>query len=334
MSAPPTCLLTGATGFIGGHVAQRLLDGGYSVRCLAREGSDTSLLEGLGVEMSSGDLTDGASLIAAAEGCRYVVHCGALVSDWATVQEIRRVNVDGTRLVLQAAVEASAQRFVHISSTDVYGHPSREVPIDETCPPGRFANWYSATKLAAEQEVRRAGDSCSLQTVIVRPATVYGPRSVGVLGEIAQALRSGTMLLVGRGRTIAGLCYVKNLADLVLLCISEQDAAGETFNASDGLDVTWKHLTDDLAEGIGASPARWSMPYPLASGLGLALEQGYRALRRTTGIKTRPLLSRQAVQVMGRHQSFSADKARRLLRWEPRVGYEEGLQTTIEWLRS
>src|SRR5205823_3811978 len=157
----------------------------------------------------------------------------------------------------------------------------------------RFANWYAQTKLEAEVAVREAGSANGLQTVILRPATVYGPRSVEVVGAIAKALHSGTMLLVDRGRAVAGLCYVDNLVH---------------------------------AAGLGCSPARFTIPYAVAHGLGRSLEHGYRGLRRTTGLTLPPLLSRQAVQVLGRDQSFSAQRAHEVLGWEPRVGYSAGLE--------
>lgn len=333
MSDGHTCLLTGATGFIGGHLARRLALGGYRVRCLARPSSDTSAIDSLDVELVRGELSIYSSLLDAAKGCDCVVHCGALVSDWATVEEIVRVNVEGTRNLLQAALGSSARRFVHISTTDVYGHPGGP-PVQEDYVPRRLGNWYSRTKLLAEQEVRATTKGQAMEAVIVRPATVYGPRSTAVIGEIAQALGNGSMLLIGGGKTVAGLCYVENLADLVLDALRDEAAAGETFNATDGLDVTWRQLTDDLASGIGARSARWSMPYALAYGIGLGLEQGYRLARSATGLRTRPLLSRQAVQVMGRDQRFSNRKAKEMLGWEPRVRYADGLAATLAWLRS
>lgn len=333
MSDHGACLITGASGFIGGHIAARLAAEGQPVRCLVRAGSNTAALERLGVELVRGDLTSSSSSLAqAAKDCRYVVHCGALVSDWATVKEISRVNVQGTRSLLDAAIAAGTQRFVHISTTDVYGHPGGS-PVREDFAPRRLGNWYSRTKLLAEQEVRRAAGSAALQAVIVRPATVYGPGSTAVMGEIAQALRNGNMLLIGQGKTVAGLCYVENLVDLILRSLRDDAAAGQELNATDGLDVTWRQLTDDLASGLGARPARLSMPYPMAYGLGLGLEQGYRLARRATGLQTRPLLSRQAVQVMGRDQRFSNEKAKALLGWEPRVGYADGLRATLRWLQ-
>jgi ornithine--oxo-acid transaminase len=332
-SAPKDlCLITGGSGFIGGHLAERLVQEGLPVRCLVRATSDTSRLEALGAETAVGDLTDAASVARAAQGCRYAFHCGALVSDWATAREIERVNVEGTRSVLSASVAASVERFVHLSTTDVYGYPGAPA-IDETHSTTRFRNWYAQTKLAAETEVRRAERAHGLGVVILRPSTVYGPRSAEVVGAIARAIRSGNMLLIDHGRAIAGLCYVSNLVDAALLALRCDSALGHAFNITDGLDVTWHQFTAGLADGLGCPPVRWSMPYWLASGLGFSVEQSYRLLRQATRISLPPLLSRQAVHVMGRHQDFSSVKARELLGWEPAVGYEVGLQETLSWLR-
>jgi nucleoside-diphosphate-sugar epimerase len=327
------CLVTGATGFIGGHLAQRLVEEGYQVRCLTRSSSDTSFLETLDVEIAVGDLTSVPSLTRAAEGCRYVFHCGGMVSDWGTPKEIAAVNVGGTRNLLQASLAASVERFVHFSTTDVYGYPGRPA-IEETYAATRVGNWYAQTKLAAEAEVRGLGEGHGLETVILRPATVFGPRSTDVVGEIARAIRAGTMLLVDGGRAVAGLVYVDNLVDAALLAARHEAAPGHAFNACDGLDVTWRQFTDSLAEGLGCSQVRWSMPYWMANGIGFSLEHGYRFLRRTTHLTTRPLLSRQAVQMLGSNQDFSNRKARELLGWEPRVDYAAGLQATLDWLKA
>jgi ornithine--oxo-acid transaminase len=325
------CLVTGASGFIGGHLVARLVGRGYAVRCLVRANSDTRLLRALGARLAVGDLTDAGTVARATEGCRYVIHCGAIVSDWATVAEIRRVNVQGTQNVVAAAIDASVARMIHLSSTDVYGHPRGRLAIAETDRPARFSNWYSRTKLEAELRVSAAAAE-GLQTVILRPATVYGPRSVNVVGEIAAAIRAGNMLLVAGGRAIAGLCYVENLVDAALIALTHAAAPGQVFNVTDGLEVTWRCFIEDLAAGLGCRGPRLKVPYPVASALGFALEHGYRAVRSATGLRTAPLLSRQAVDVMGRDQSFSNAKLRRMLGWEPRVDYRTGLRATLDWL--
>jgi nucleoside-diphosphate-sugar epimerase len=141
------------------------------------------------------------------------------------------------------------------------------------------------------------------------------------------------MLLVDGGRAIAGLCYVDNLVDATILALQHEDAPGHAFNVTDGLDVTWKQFTTGLADGLGCSEVRWSLPYWAANSVGFSLEHGYRLLRKATRLSTPPLLSRQAVHVMGQDQDFSNRKARELLGWEPRVDYPSGLSATLDWLR-
>lgn len=307
---------------------------GYRVRCLVRASSDTATLRALGAELAVADLTAGAGLLARAlQGCTHVLHCGALVSDWASPREVAAVNVAGTRELLAAAAEAGVRRFVHLSSTDVYGYPGG-VAVDESHASTRFRNWYSQTKRAAEAEVQRFAAMRGLDAVILRPATVYGPRSHAVVLEIARAIRGGNMVLIDGGRAVAGLCFIDNLIDAAVLAIGHERASGQALNVTDGIDVTWRRFVDDLADGLDCPRPRWSMPYALAAGLGFTLEHGYRAAHRATRLTTRPLLSRQAVHVMGIDQSFSNARARELLGWEPRVDYVTGLAATLDWLRA
>ncbi len=302
------------------------------MRCLVRTSSDTARLEELDVELAVGDLTSASSLARAVQGARYVLHCGALVSDWALRDEIAAINVRGTRKLLEACIGAQVRRFVHFSSTDVYGYPDG-AQIDENYSATRFRNWYAQTKLDAEAEVRRAQATGALEAVVLRPSTVYGPGSKDVIGEIARAIEGRHMLLIDGGRPVAGLCFIENLIDAALLALNGQAATGEAFNVSDGSSITWRELSDDLAEGLGCPKVRWSLPYRLANSIGFALEHGYRLLRRSTGLSLPPLLSRQAVQVLGRNQDFSNRKLREMLGWEPRVDYASGLDATVAWLK-
>jgi nucleoside-diphosphate-sugar epimerase len=141
------------------------------------------------------------------------------------------------------------------------------------------------------------------------------------------------MLLIDRGRAIAGLCYVHNVIDAAMLALRHEAAPGQAFNITDGLNITWKEFTHGLAEGLGCPEVRWSLPYSIANGIGFSLEHGYRFLRKATSLSAPPLLSRQAVQVLGMDQNFSNHKARELLGWEPRVSYAAGLEATLAWLQ-
>ena len=339
VDAPGLILLTGASGFVGGHLAARLVAEGRRVRCLVRPSSETTALRALstgsggpGIELVLGDLTDRDSLRRATEGCAHVVHSAAMVSDWGTVQEIRAANVIGTRDLALAAVAAGVRRFVQISTTDVYGYPGTPGVTEDHVFAG-FANWYSQTKREAEAVLTTIAADSSLQVVFLRPATVYGPGSTEVVGEMTRALRGRYLPTVAGGRAVAGLVHVENLVDAVLLALSRREAAGEPFNVVDGLPVTWGRFLGDIGAALGYPPPWIKLNYRLAFSLAVGLEEGYRALRRLTGLRTPPLLTRAAVQILGVDQDFSNAKLRSVLGWQPRVDYQQGLAATVAWLR-
>ncbi len=338
MHAEKPILLTGASGFIGGHLAARLVAEGYQVRCLVRPTSDTTQLRGLSnpaggcIELVMGDLTNLTSLRRAAEGCEQVVHSAAMASDWGTVAEIRAANLTGTADLAAAAVAVGVRRFIQISTTDVYGYPGTPGVTEDYRPAG-FTNWYSQTKRDAEAELGRIASGTGLETVVLRPATVYGPGATAVVGEMARSMRGRYLPSIAGGRAVAGLVHVDNLVDAVLLALSRPEAAGESFNVVDGLDVTWAQFLGGIGVGLGY-PRPWiRLNYALAFAIAVCLEEGYRALRRLTGLHTAPLLTRAAVQILGIDQDFSNAKLRTVLGWTPGVDYARGLSETVAWLR-
>jgi nucleoside-diphosphate-sugar epimerase len=327
------CFVTGATGFIASHLVDSLLQEDFQIRCLVRKNSNTDYLKQLNVELVHGELTDFESLRKGVQGCNYVFHCAAFVSDWGTIAEIRQVNVTGTRNLLEATLEQPFCRFIYLSTTDVYGHPKKKNISEDQPYPTKFCNWYTQTKMEAELEVMYFHTRYQLPVTIIRPATVYGPRSINVIGEISGAIRSGQMLLINDGKANAGLCYISNLIQAIVLAAESDSAIGECFNVADRSQVSWKTFIDDLADQLGEQKKYYNMHYGVANILGLLLENSYRVLRMTTGLKFSALLSRQAVQVMGREQDFNTDKIQSLLGYRPIVNYQLGLKETVKWIK-
>lgn len=327
------CFVTGATGFIASHLVERLLQEGFQVRCLVRKNSNTDYLKQLNVELVFGELTGFESLKKGVQGCSHVFHCAAYVSDWGTISEIRQINVTGTRNLLEATLEQPSCRFIYLSTTDVYGHTNQKNTSEDQPYATKFCNWYTQTKIEAELEVMHFHTRYQLPVTIIRPATVYGPRSINVIGEISDAIRSGQMVLINEGKANAGLCYISNLIQAIVLAAESDSAIGECFNVADESQISWKQFIDDLAEQLGEQKKYYNMPYGVAHVLGLLLEIGYRVLRMTTGLKISALLSRQAVQVMGREQGFNTDKIQSLLSYRPIVNYQLGLKETVKWIK-
>ncbi|HZU57903.1 MAG TPA: aminotransferase class I/II-fold pyridoxal phosphate-dependent enzyme [Actinocrinis sp.] len=322
-------LVAGASGFIGGHLVRRLADHGYRVRALVRRRSDHTALAGLPIELATGSLDDPESLRRAAEGVRYVYNCTGKSADWGPWEEFRSVNVDGCVNLVNAAAQAgTVERFLHLSTTDVYGYPV--IPCDESTEPRDIGLPYNRSKVMGERAVREAAARAGLPLTIVRPVSVYGPRSKDFVIEIANLLLKKQMVYIGGGRVPAGLLYVGNAADAIIAACTSPDTIGRAYNLRDAELTTWREYIEALARGIGAKAPSVNLPGPLATGVATVSEKVYGALR----ISARPVLTRHAVRLLDRYQSYPIDRAREDFGFKSETSFEEGMRLTLAWLDS
>ncbi len=313
-------LVTGAAGFIGRRIVARLLDKGIPVRALALPGEGIPEFWGGRVETMRGDVTDPVSIQRAVEGTGAVIHCAALVSDWGPLETYWRITVEGSRNVYDAAL-AARSRVILLSSIAVYADRiPREVCTEDT-PHGSPLGPYSRTKQAQENLAREYARERGLPLAVIRPANVYGAGSGPWVNDVLGVIQSGLPSLVGSRSNNAGLLHADNLADLILAVLEKGIDDGRIYNACDDLEITWRRYFSDLAAMIGAGPQR-SLPLPLARASALACEAAGRLFR----FRNRPPVTREALNLIGSDNRFPADRARRELGFQPRVGYEEGLE--------
>ncbi|GIV77672.1 MAG: oxidoreductase [Litorilinea sp.] len=327
MQAGDTVLVTGATGYIGGRLAERLVtEEGVHVRGLVRNPAKAAELARRGIEVVPGDITDPASLQGAMAGCQVVFHAAAWVSEAGSRDEVWAVNVQGTQNVVDAALAAGVQRLVHVSSCAVYGS-LQQFDIDEETPPRRTGNLYADSKVEAEEVVFRAWQERGLAVVVARPSQVYGLGSPQFTLRPLEAIRSGKMLLIDGGRHLCKPIYIDNLVDGLICCAKVEAAVGQAFNFTDGPPVPWREFFGAYARMLGVErlPAA---PYPVAW-LAAALFELQAAVR---GRKAS--LNRRVVKALRSNNSFSNRKARTVLGWEPRVDLAEGMRRTEAWLRA
>jgi uncharacterized protein YbjT (DUF2867 family) len=195
-------LVTGASGFLGGRLAQVLVSRGEQVTVLARAGADLRHLDGLPLRIVAGTLSDVAALAEAVRDVTHIYHCAACSCDWAPWRTFHEANVTGVRNLLAAAATVpTLRRFLHVSTTDIYGYP--RVLCDESHPVTDIGLPYNSTKVAGENCVRQAGLS-GLPITIVRPATIYGPRGKEFAVNIAKHIRTRTMAVIDGGRSTGG----------------------------------------------------------------------------------------------------------------------------------
>jgi len=250
-------LLTGANGFVGSHVLDRLLDQGVSTVALLRAGSDRALIAARlqQVELRTGSLGDPASLDAALDGVTHVIHCAGATKALSR-QGFLEVNQVGTRQVVSAVNRRHGQieRLVLISSLAAAGPGTREHPRREQDRPAPVSD-YGHSKLAAEREVI---EGCKPDWTIVRPPAVYGPRDREFL-RLFKAVRSHVMPRFGGGRQPLTLAYVTDLAAAIVAVMSHENARREVFFAGTPTAVT----AAGLAHCIAAAMKTWTVPLPL-----------------------------------------------------------------------
>jgi nucleoside-diphosphate-sugar epimerase len=322
LSDPKSALVTGATGFLGGHLVGHLVRHGWKVRALARAKSDTRTLQAQGVEIVRGDLTDVPSLVKAMAGLPIVFNSAAKVSDWGPRQAFHTVNCEGAGNVARACQDAGVQRMVHFSSLTVLGLPRAGELITEDSPYAQGSlDRYTESKLAGERLVRAAHGQRGLSTVVVRPGAIWGPGDPHILPRIVELLRRGRMVYIGGGKNHVALSHVENLSHALALAATVPAAAGQVYHVTDAEDLTAREVIDALAKAYGTPAPRWSLPYGLVLGAATVLELGARLLGR----ERPPALTRYGVRLVACDCRYDRSKARRDLGYEPPLSFAQAM---------
>lgn len=306
-------LVTGAGGFIGSHLTERLVELGAQVRALVHYNAagshgwlDDSRFKGQ-IEVIAGDITDRDSVRQAAQDVNIIFHLAALIaipySYYAPASYVR-TNVEGTLNIMQTAREFEAERVIHTSTSEVYG-TARYAPIDEAHPL-QGQSPYSASKIGADKIAEAFHLSFELPVVTVRPFNTFGPRQSAravIPTIITQCLTSKTIRL-GSLHPTRDLNYVSNTVDGFLAAASSKKAVGQTINLGSGREVTIGELAQMISKLIGRE---------------ITIEADERRVRPEKSEVERLIADNRL--------------ARELLDWEPRLSLEEGLQLTIDWMR-
>lgn len=323
--------LTGGTGLLGSHIAERLAGGGHELVALVRPTSDRRFLAGLGARFAEGELLSPEGYRPALRGCDAVVHAAAYVVERAGWEGYRRVNVEGTRAVLEAAASAGVPRALHVSTVAVYGGVGGvDGPIGEDTPTDRplpEEDIYARSKRMAEAEAWTLHRAGALDVRVVRPSLNYGERDRIVVPRMARYLRSPVVLLVGRGTNALPLIYAGNMAEGAVLALTRPEASGRAYNLTADFPVTQREFFSGLAAALGFRPRFVPVPYGLARGLGWLVET------MPAPASARAGLNRRRVAFIGRPNPFVADRARRELGWSPSVRPPEAIRRAADWYR-
>jgi nucleoside-diphosphate-sugar epimerase len=313
-------LITGAAGFIGRALTERMRSDGVEV-----VGLDMQTDKGAGIV--AGDITEPGGWQSAADGCDTVIHTAAAVTNTASDDFGWRVNVLGTKHVIDAAVAAGAKRFVHLSSVRAFGDIGFPDGVTEEHPVRPDSSVYVNTKIASEQVALQAHAEGRIEATVIRPGDVYGPGSRPWTVLIVETIRKGQFLLPAMGKGIFSPAYIDNLTAGVALAASKPEGAGQVFTISDGVGVTNKEFFGHYYRMLGRKGPRC---VPTAAAM--ALVSVPETVAAVSGSPTE--VKRESMRYFTRTGTYSIEKARRLLGYEPEVGLEEGMRRTEAWLRS
>lgn len=303
------------------------------MRALARPAADTRWLEGQGVELVRGDLSDKESLARACEGVECVYHAAARVGDWGPWREFVEITINGSRSLFDAAEQAEVPRFIHISSISVYGHVNQAgLVVDEkqTELGVNVHKWsyYTRAKVQVEQELwRRQAAGGKVSFTVIRPSWLYGPRDRATIARLVGMVRAGKAKLLGSGDNRLNVVYAGNVAEACILAADNPEAAGQAYNCSNDGVLTQREYFNMVASAAGANPVTRRVPFRVAYGAAFMLE----CIGRLFRLRRPPLVTRYAVWLMGRDTFFSAERARKELGWKSTVSYQEGIPATIRW---
>lgn len=318
-----TIAITGIGGFIGLRMAERAMERGMSVKGLDLSPEAARRARALGADVIVGSVNDKKRVAQMCADADVVFHTAAVVEEGGSMELFRKVNVEGTRTVAAAALEADAMRFVHLSSVMVYGFKFPPY-VTEEGPLRGENNPYCQTKIESEAAAMECHKPGHMEVIIIRPGDVYGPGSVPWVLRPLQMIKAGQFALFDGGRGTMNHLYVDNLLDGIFLAL-EKDATGEPFNLTDGCDTSWAEYFGYLSRMAGHKKLR-SIPSKIARPAFEMVEKVFGALgKKAPG-------SAEAIKFLQRPYPYSIARARKVLGYEPQVSLKEGMQRTEAWL--
>ena len=323
-------LVTGAAGFLGGHLVDMLIERGDDVRAMVRPSEDASRLRSLpGVEVVYGDVTNVDSLKRATEGVRRVYHTAARTGPWGPEDSYWQTNVQGLANLIHAAMDAGVQRLVHTSSITVYGHHLHGI-VTEDDPYHAENNPYSRTKIAGEKLIANLVKNDGAPVVIVRPGWIYGPRDSASFGRFVALVESGKGFLIGSGKNIVPIVYVRDAAQGIIKAGDAPDTAiGQAYTIANDQRVTQADYMNAIADCLGTARLSLHLPYmPLYLGARAAELAWSAAGRRNV---ESPPVTTYGITLLGGDQLFSIGKARSELGYKPEYDLARGVAEGVAW---
>ena len=320
---PTSVAVTGATGFLGGHLSHALASCDVKVLALGRDLEKGMALDGNGIIFRPVALEDRAGLTSVFTGIHAVVHAAALSTPWGSKAEFERANVAGTKNVIDAAIAADVQRLIYISSPSVLSLAKDQWHLTENnAPPETYVSEYSRSKMAAELLVQQA----AIDSIILRPKAIYGPGDSAILPRVIKAARSGRLKQIGDGHTTTNPTHVQDVVQGILLALTSDVAIGNTYTLTGDEDIRLWDLIDELVRRLALPPISGQISVSRAQWVATLLEYAWRYLK----LPGEPPLTRYTVDILGYDKTYDITAARSNLGYKPQIRMAQGIKELVD----
>ncbi|OYT28514.1 hypothetical protein B6U98_04695 [Thermoplasmatales archaeon ex4572_165] len=305
------CLVTGAAGFIGSALVQRLASEGHQVKGLIHK--NKPLIKSENIFYVQGDLSDDTITRDLAKNMDVVFHCAGLVNDFGKKNDFYKAHVTGTKNLVRSCKRHQCKKFVFLS----------HIPYESN----KMKHPYQKTKEIAESYLFLEYKKNHFPIVIIRPGNVYGPNANTWVNRPLKAINKGRIALINKGEGIFLHTYIDNLIDSLILTMNTSGIDGEIIEITDGDNsITWGRYLNDLSEIVGKKHIKRNISKSFALIIGNMMIFMYSLF----GVK--PLLTPYAVEIFSNKKKISIEKANKLLNYQPQIDYETGMNIIKEWV--
>ncbi len=326
-------LVTGGGGFLGRYIVEQLLTQGHTVTILAR--GRYPELQSLGARFVQGSVTDPLAAASACQGVDTIFHVAALPGIWGPWKTYYETNTLGTRIMLDAARNAGASRFIYTSSPSVVFDGKDHLDADESLPyPKDYLCYYPQSKALAEREVLASNGISGMATCALRPHLIWGPRDNHLIPRLIQRAKAGKIAQIGDGENLVSMSYVENTAAAHLQAAAALNinsaCAGKAFFINEPEPVPLWTWVNDILSLAHVSPVKKKLSASSAYKIGAMMEATYKLFH----IKHEPLMTRFLALQLSQSHSYRVDAARRDFHYQPLITTQQGMQRLACWLEN
>jgi len=317
-------LITGGSGYIGRNLAHYYIQKEYSVRLILKDPNKADPELQASCEILPGDITEPDSMAGAFDNIDAVIHAAGQLGQFGLpYKELYAVNVTGAVNVLEAAMKAGVNRYIHLSAGGVTG-PLKQSFVDESYSPSPVTD-YEKTKWIAEQQVKELGTQANYNSLVLRPTFTYGPGDPHKL-KLFKAINKGHYFYVGNGLSTVHPVYIDDLIKGIDAAL-HSDIRDESIVIGGVTAVTKRELSTEIASALNVNPPRLMMPANLCK----VAAAGCEFFARLSG--SQPWLTKSQVLALSENWGYSIDKAKRLLHYSPTTILHDGIAKTVTWYR-